>query len=59
MIKSKDHIGAVGFNAPEMLDEGTFTNKCDVWALGCLLYFILMRKPPVRVIHINIIIIIQ
>ena len=37
----------LGYGAPEMLDEGVYTNKCDVWSLGCVFYFMVMGKPPV------------
>ena len=50
MARSREFIGAIQFSAPEMLDGERFTNKCDVWALGCVLYFMIMRVPPVMFI---------
>lgn len=32
--------------SPEQLKEGIFTEKTDIWALGCLLYQMATLKPP-------------
>jgi serine/threonine protein kinase len=34
-----DGEGSVGYRAPELLSQRpTYTNKVDIWALGCILY---------------------
>jgi len=38
----KEEIGGDMFSAP----EGKFGEKCDVWSLGCLLYYILTGQIP-------------
>ena len=30
--------GTTGYRAPELLDESRYTNKVDIWAMGCILY---------------------
>lgn len=30
--------GTSSYRAPEVLREAEFTNKVDIWALGCVLY---------------------
>lgn len=39
--------GTPGYRAPELVnpdDDKTFTNKVDIWAMGCILYEIVCRK---------------
>ncbi|XP_067941953.1 serine/threonine-protein kinase Nek5-like [Watersipora subatra] len=45
-MKSRAQIGAIEFNAPEMLEDMPFTDKCDVWAAGCILYFMITAQLP-------------
>jgi len=38
--------GTPKYRAPELLDtEGTFTNKVDIWSLGCILHDLVTFKP--------------
>jgi Protein kinase domain/Ankyrin repeat len=37
--------GTEGFRAPELLSTFHYTNKVDIWAIGCILYETLMRTP--------------
>ena len=41
--------GSPSYRAPELVtddDSHTFTNKVDIWALGCILYEIVLGKKP-------------
>jgi hypothetical protein len=37
--------GTTSYRAPELLEEpGNFTNKVDIWAMGCILYELVMAR---------------
>lgn len=38
--------GSIFYSAPEIMNNDPITEKCDTWALGCILYELLMLKPP-------------
>ncbi|KAF6020418.1 NEK1 [Bugula neritina] len=38
--------GAIGFCAPEVMAEEPYSSKCDMFSLGCVLYNIMMLRPP-------------
>ena len=38
-------IGSPYFIAPEVIDK-KYTNKCDIWSIGIILYFIISKKKP-------------
>jgi serine/threonine protein kinase len=42
--------GTAGYRAPELLaeDNPNYTNKVDIWAIGCILYELIFRKKPFR-----------
>lgn len=34
------------YTCPEIIQQERYTEKADVWSLGCVLYHIIMLKPP-------------
>ena len=36
------------FNSPELWDSPTYTEKCDIWTLGCVMYEVCSLKPAFR-----------
>ena len=41
----KNTVGTLFYMAPEVI-KGEYNEKCDIWALGVILYIILCGKPP-------------
>jgi calcium-dependent protein kinase len=39
-------VGTAYYMAPEVLKRGGYTNKCDMWGLGAILYMMLSGRPP-------------
>jgi serine/threonine protein kinase len=39
-------VGSRGYQAPEQILEGQITPATDLYALGCVLYFMLAGRPP-------------
>lgn len=36
--------GTQGYRAPELLSDGVYTSKVDIWAMGCILYELAIGK---------------
>ena len=41
-------VGTIEYSCPEMITSNCYTNKADVWSAGCVLYHMMMRKPPFK-----------
>jgi serine/threonine protein kinase len=47
LLKRDDFSGHINYSAPELILEKTeLTNKVDLWALGCVLFYLLHKKDP-------------
>jgi serine/threonine protein kinase len=49
LLKNDTFCGHLNYSPPEMLLDNCdeeFTEKVDVWALGCCLYFLTYKKDP-------------
>ena len=44
-VKYSEIYGSATYLSPEMLNM-EYTEKCDVWSLGVVLYILIMRKTP-------------
>jgi serine/threonine protein kinase len=45
-LKTTQSRGTDGYRAPELIHEGRYSNKVDIWALGCILYLLATGKSP-------------
>ncbi|EEB06058.1 CAMK/CAMK1 protein kinase Srk1 [Schizosaccharomyces japonicus yFS275] len=43
---TKTPCGTMGYTAPEIVQDQTYSKSVDMWALGCVLYTILCGFPP-------------
>lgn len=39
-------VGTLGYLAPELVSSSRVTGAIDVWALGCVVHFLLWGRPP-------------
>lgn len=47
LLKNETFCGHVHYSAPEMLNENeNLTEKVDIWALGCCIYYLSSKKNP-------------
>lgn len=45
--KGMDNIlGTPFYMAPEIFNDGTYNEKCDMWSLGVILFVMLTGRPP-------------
>ena len=48
-VTTHDSRGTPGYRAPELLaiaEKIRYTNKCDIWAIGCILFEIIHKRRP-------------
>ena len=49
LLKNETFCGHLNYSPPEMLkveNKGAISEKVDIWALGCCLYFLSSKKDP-------------
>jgi calcium-dependent protein kinase len=46
-MKCSELIGTISYIAPEII-KGFFTDKCDLWSCGVILYILLISKSPFK-----------
>ena len=39
-------VGSICYIAPEILEEKSYNNKCDLWSLGIIIYSLCFLEPP-------------
>lgn len=44
-VQDSNRLGTDGYRAPELINHSCFNEKVDVWAMGCILYELLVSKP--------------
>ena len=42
----KSFVGTITYSCPEIVQSQPYTEKADIWSLGCVMYELMMRKPP-------------
>ena len=45
-IDLNTYCGTIDFMAPEVFDGNGYDNKCDVWSIGVMAFFMLSGTPP-------------
>ena len=49
LLKNESFSGHLNYSPPEILEHGSehmLTNKIDIWALGCCLYYLATKRDP-------------
>ena len=41
-----NHVGNIYTAAPEIFSKEKYRNKCDLWSIGCIIYFMKFKKYP-------------
>ena len=39
-------VGTIAYTCPEILQGQGYTEKADIWSAGCILYELMMLRPP-------------
>lgn len=47
LLKKENFSGHINYSAPELImEQMNFSDKVDIWSLGCCLYFLIVKKDP-------------
>lgn len=47
LLKRDDFSGHINYSAPELiLEKSDFTDKVDIWSLGCCLFYMIYKRDP-------------
>jgi len=41
-----DEVGTTDYMSPQVVNDGKYTEKCDIWSLGVILYTLLVGYLP-------------
>lgn len=44
-VQDSNRLGTDGYRAPELINHSRFNEKVDIWAMGCILYELIVSKP--------------
>lgn len=47
----KEIVGSAYYLAPEVICDNYYTDKCDIWSAGIILYMLLTQKSPYKAIE--------
>ena len=42
----KSFVGTILYSCPEIVQSQTYTNKADIWSLGCIIYELMTLSQP-------------
>ena len=42
------HVGTIPYMAPEILEGKPYNNKCDLWSLGIIIYYLYFQELPYK-----------
>jgi len=44
--RSSSFVGTLNYSSPEIVENKPFTEKADIWSLGCILYELVALRQP-------------